>query len=43
MVVKDLNFQFEGEGFKSSQLQPTIILVLLMWSLTLNEFCFYFK
>jgi hypothetical protein len=26
MVVKDLNFQFEGEGFKSSQLQPTIIL-----------------
>jgi hypothetical protein len=26
LVVKDLNYQFEGEGLKSSQLQPTIIL-----------------
>jgi len=26
LVVKDLNSQFECEGFKSSQLQPKIIL-----------------
>jgi hypothetical protein len=26
LVVRDLNSQFECEGFKSSQLQPTTIL-----------------
>ncbi len=29
-MVKDLNLQSEGEGFKSSQLQPKIIEVLCL-------------